>query len=152
MSTIAAIRPDEWNLPLLVHVTGAMVLVGALVTAVAALVAARSSPAAPMRRIAFRPLLLGALPSFVVMRGTAEWVFSEEDVDEDAVWIGIGFIVSDLGLLLLIAATVLAGLSTRRARDATADPGRLGRVSAALIGVMLIGYSVAIWAMTAKPD
>ena len=32
MSTIAAIRPDEWNLPLLVHVTGAMVLVGALVT------------------------------------------------------------------------------------------------------------------------
>ena len=118
----------------------------------AALVAARSSPAAPIRRIAFRTLLLGALPSFVVMRGAAEWVFSEEDVDEDAVWIGIGFIVSDLGLLLLIAATVLAGLSARRARDATADPGRLGRVSAALIGVMLIGYSVAIWAMTAKPD
>ena len=42
--------------------------------------------------------------------------------------------------------------AARRARDATADPGRLGRVSAALIGVMLIGYSVAIWAMTAKPD
>ena len=28
---IAAVRPDSWNLPLLAHVAGAMVLVGALV-------------------------------------------------------------------------------------------------------------------------
>ena len=30
----AAIRPDDWNFPLLVHVAGAMLLVGALVVTV----------------------------------------------------------------------------------------------------------------------
>ena len=29
MSLLAAIRPDDWNIPLFVHVLGAMVLVGA---------------------------------------------------------------------------------------------------------------------------
>ena len=29
---LAAIRPDSWNYPLFIHVLGAMVLVGALVT------------------------------------------------------------------------------------------------------------------------
>ena len=38
MSVIATIRPDSWNLPLLLHVGGAMVLVGALVLAASALV------------------------------------------------------------------------------------------------------------------
>ena len=152
MSTIAAIRPDEWNLPLLVHVTGAMVLVGALITAVTALVASRSSRPAPMKRVAFRTLLLAALPSYILMRGAAEWILSEEGLDDEAAWIGIGFIVSDLGLLVLIVATVLTGISARRARDQTADSGRLGRVSVALMSVMLAGYAVAVWAMTAKPD
>ena len=152
MSILAAIRPDEWNLPLLVHVTGSMVLVGALITAVAALVASRSSRPAPMKRLAFRTLLLAALPGYILMRGAAEWIFSEENADEDAAWIVIGYIVSDLGLLLLIAATVLAGISSRRARDQSPDSGRLGRVSVALMSVMLAGYAVAVWAMTAKPD
>jgi uncharacterized membrane protein len=38
MSMLAAIRPDSWNFPLLLHVFGAMVLVGGLVTAVTALI------------------------------------------------------------------------------------------------------------------
>ena len=33
---LAVIRPDDWNLPLLLHVLGAMLLVGGLTTAVAA--------------------------------------------------------------------------------------------------------------------
>ena len=134
MSTLAAIRPDEWNLPLLLHVAGAMVLVGALITAVAALVASRTSRPAPMKRVAFRTLLLAALPGYILMRGAAEWIFSEENLDDEAAWIGIGYIVSDLGLLLLIIATVLAGISSRRAHAETSDSGRLGRVS---VGLML---------------
>ena len=38
MTTIAAIRPDEWNFPLLLHVLGAMLLVGGLTAAVIAFV------------------------------------------------------------------------------------------------------------------
>ena len=43
MSVLAAIRPDSWNFPLLVHVLGAMILVGGVLTAAAALVLARGN-------------------------------------------------------------------------------------------------------------
>ena len=33
MSVLAAIRPDDWNFPLLLHVLGAMLLVGGLLAA-----------------------------------------------------------------------------------------------------------------------
>jgi len=43
--SLLVIRPDEWNLPLLLHVGGAMVMCGALVVAAATLLlAVRSSP------------------------------------------------------------------------------------------------------------
>ena len=32
MSVLAAIRPDSWNFPLLLHVLGAMILVGGTLT------------------------------------------------------------------------------------------------------------------------
>lgn len=152
MSWLAVIRPDDWNLALLAHVTGAMVLVGALATAVAALVASRSDPSAPLKRVAFRTLLLVAVPAYLLMRVAAEWILSEEDVDDEAAWVGIGYIVSDLGLLLLIVATVLAGITARRAKGGGADSGRLARVSVGLMSVMLAGYAVAVWAMTTKPE
>ena len=75
---LAAIRPDDWNLPLLVHVLGAMVLVGAVVTAlsVQALGWRRQSPAAATSyaRLAFRTLLFVALPAWFVMRIGAQWI------------------------------------------------------------------------------
>ena len=147
---IAAIRPDSWNLPLLLHIAGAMVLVGALVLAAALLIASRRGDEAPLSRSAYRTLLLAALTAFVVMRVAAQWVASEEDVDEDAAWLGIGFIVSDGGLLFLIAATVLAGLGARRAA-AGKERGRGLGAATALTLLMLGLYVVAIWAMASKP-
>ena len=38
--TLATIRPGSWNLPLFVHIAGAMLLVGALVVVAAAMGAA----------------------------------------------------------------------------------------------------------------
>ena len=59
-----------------------MVLVGVLaavaVVLVVSLRAATTSP--PPLRFAFRTLLLGAIPAYIVMRGAAEWIASEEDV------------------------------------------------------------------------
>ena len=41
MSVIAAIRPDDWNYVLLLHIGGAMILVGGMLTAASALALAR---------------------------------------------------------------------------------------------------------------
>jgi hypothetical protein len=147
---LAAIRADSVNFPLLVHVAGAMLLVGTLLAAVAAVVLARSDRGAALQRIAFRALLAGAIPAFLVMRVGAEWVKSKEHASDDATWIGIGYGVSDLSLLLLIVATVLAGFALRRANRGD-GPGALGNVSAAIVSLLLLGYGIAIWAMTTKP-
>jgi hypothetical protein len=150
---VAAIRPDEWNLPLLVHVLSAMVFVGLLATvAVVLAVAARSrgDDRAAALRLAFRTLLIGALPAYVVMRGAAEWIASEEDVPDDLAWINIGYMVTDIGLLVLIAITVLAGLAARRVRRGD-EPGRLVRPATVLTLVLIAAYAVALWAMATKP-
>ncbi len=149
---VAAIRPDSWNLPLFVHVLGAMLLVGSLVVGLATLVASpRAGGAGAVARVAFRTLLLGAIPSYVVMRAGAQWVESREGIESDPAWIGIGYATADLGLPLLVVATILAGFASRRAPgDATPRPV-LGRIGAVLAALLLAAYVVAVWAMTTKP-
>jgi hypothetical protein len=144
---VAIVRPDSWNLPLLVHVAGAMTLVGALVVVAAVMGGAlrRGEDAAVLSRLAYRALLLGVLPSYIVMRVGAEWVLSEEAVG-DPTWVGIGYLTTDAGLLLILIATGLAWRTQRR--------GVGGPASAVVVlsWVLLVAYAVAIWAMTAKPD
>lgn len=150
---LGAIRADSVNLALLVHVVGAMLLVGTLIAAVAAVVLARTGNGAVLQRVAFRTMLWGAVPAFIAMRAGAEWVKSKENASDDAAWIGIGYGVSDLGLLLLIVATVLAGLALRRVNKGGAEvPGAMSKISAGIVSLMLLGYGIAIWAMTTKPD
>jgi hypothetical protein len=147
---VATIRPDAWDFPLLVHVTGSMLLVGALVVVVASMGSAlrRGDGAEVLTGLAFRALLLGVLPAYILMRVGAEWIASKEDVPDDVDWIGIGYMVSDGGLLLWIIAAVVAW---RAARRGAAGPGGLGRAVVVLSGVLLVAYAVAIWAMTTKP-
>jgi hypothetical protein len=147
---LATIRPDDWSLPLSVHVAGAMLLVGALVVVVAVTAGAlrRGTDAAALNGLAFRALLLGVLPAYVVMRVGAEWIASKEEIDEDAAWTGIGYSVADGGLLLAIIATVLAWRATRR----SAAGGGGSRAVVVLSAVLIIAYGLAIWAMTTKPS
>jgi hypothetical protein len=147
---VATIRPDAWDFPLLVHVAGAMLLVGALVVVVASMGSAlrRGDGAEVLTGLAFRALLLGVLPAYILMRVGAEWIASKEDVPDDVDWIGIGYMVSDGGLLLWIIAAVVAW---RAARRGAAGPGGLGRAVVVLSGILLVAYAVAIWAMTTKP-
>ena len=148
--TPAIIRPDSWGLPLLVHVGGAMLLVAALVVVAAGAAGAlrRGGDAVVLTRLAYRGLLLGVLPAYVVMRAGAEWIASEEAVGDPG-WVGIGYGVADGGLLLAIIATVLAWRATRRGE---AGPGGQGRAVLVLALLLLLAYAIAIWAMTAKPD
>ena len=157
MSALAAIRADSWNLPLFLHVLGAMVAVGGLVVALVYLAGAWKDRSSTSFRAAYRALIWGALPGFVVMRVAAQWLFSEEgleDLDPEPAWIGIGFIAGDAGLILLLVATITAGISSRRALAAgdTGGNSTAIRVSSALIALLLVAYLVAIWAMTTKPS
>jgi hypothetical protein len=148
---IAIIRPDAWNFPLLLHVLGAMLMVGALVLAGSALLLAWRDGSAAMVRLGYRSLLLGVVPSWILMRVGAEWIASKEHLENsNASWVGIGFSTADGGALLIIIATILAGFAMRRAVKRGGASG-LGRTSAVLIGVLVVGYVVTIWAMTTKP-
>jgi hypothetical protein len=148
----AAIRPDHWDFPLFLHVAGAMLLVGALVVVVATMAAALRNGDGDgvevLTRLAFRTLLIGVIPAYVLMRVGAEWILSEEGVPDDLSWIGIGYGVADGGLLLTLIATVLAWRVSRRG---AARPGGLGRAVFVLGALLILAYAVAIWAMATKP-
>ncbi len=149
MSILAAIRPDDWNFPLFLHVLGAMVLVGAaIVGALAGLGSTAVPDPARLRRLAFRSLLFVALPAYIVMRIGAEWIYSKEfgDSDDDVAWIGIGYITADVGALLLLISLILSGFASRRGSSGLAKAGGV------VIAIALVAWIVAVWAMGAKPS
>jgi hypothetical protein len=148
---LASIRPDSINIALLVHVAGAMVMVGALVTAVAAALAGWRDETGALSRLSYKTLLYVALPSYIVMRVGAQWTFAKEKLDDqpDQLWIGIGFITSDLGAILLLLALILGGIGLRRSR--TGGGQGLLKASSVIATLLVAAYIVAIWAMGAKP-
>lgn len=155
----AAIRPDSWNLPLLVHVLGASILVGGLITALGAQVVGwtrnTAAGALQLARMGFFTLLCVAVPGWFLMRIGAQWIFSKEgwdDVDSEPTWLGIGWITSDLGGLLILIATILAGLGARRLRLSGETGSTLVRVATVLTALALIAYVITVWAMAGKPN
>ena len=71
---------------------------------------------APLTKLGFMSLFYGAIPGYIVMRGGAAWIANKEGLDNDNVdltWINIGFSVSDIGVILLIASLVIGGTSVR---------------------------------------
>jgi hypothetical protein len=150
-SVIAAVRPDSWNFPLLVHIVGAMILVGGLLTGASTLAFARGD--ARFLRLGYWALLLVALPGYIVMRIGGQWIYSEsvyDNLPEDPTWIGIGFIVADIDALLVLIALVLGGIGVRRLRNGKGT----GLLKAAMViaWVALAAALVAVWAMAGKPD
>ena len=143
MSVLAAIRPDDWNLPLFVHILGAMVLVGALALVLVA-IAGRDL------RLGFRSLLFGVLPGWIVMRGAAEWIADKEkvnDLNPVPSWVDLGYSIADPMLVLIIIATVCSGIAVRRQQRG----GALRGTALVLTAVALVAAFVAVWAMSTKP-
>jgi hypothetical protein len=152
--TALIIRPDSWNLPLLLHVGGAMALVASVTVAAVALVQGwrTSDPsAASLKRFGARTLLYAAIPSYAVMRIAAEWIASREHLENsNATWLGDGFLAADGGGILLLIATIVANVAARRAPDS--GLGKLAKVGASLSLILVALYIFAIWAMTTKPS
>ena len=149
MSTLAAIRPDDWNLPLFVHVLGAIVLVGGVAAAASALSYARGNVG--MLRTGYYSLLAVALPGWILMRIGAQWIYDEEGFEggEEPTWLAIGWFTADPGGALLLASLVVGGIGVRRlgAGKGTA----LLNVTLWISLILLAAYVVAIWAMSGKP-
>src|SRR4051794_9869482 len=150
---LALVRPDSWNFPLFIHIAGAMALVASLIIAPYALRIARARGDQPAAQFAFRVLWRFTLPAYVVMRVGAQLIQSKEKLEDNPPdWIGVGFAVSDFGLLLLLVALLLAGLTARKAKQGTSVAGATQlRVATAITGILVVAYIVAIWAMTTKP-
>ena len=133
--------------PLFLHVLGAMLLVGAIFTAaILSFVGWRRADLAFLRRGTLWALVCG-IPAYVVFRAAAQWIYSDEkDIygGNDPTWIGIGFIVSDAGLLLLLVTLGVAFWWNRSGRAVA------GRIVAVLSSVYLLLLAVAWLAMSGK--
>jgi hypothetical protein len=144
MTVLAFSRPF-W--PLFLHVLGAMTTFGAILTAVLlAGVAWRRPDAAFLRRATFTTLLT-AIPFYVLLRVFAQIIYDrEKDVfgGKDPTWVGIGFIVSDLGLLILLLTIGLTYWWVRSGRAVA------GRIVAGTSSVLLVLLTVAMLAMSGK--
>jgi hypothetical protein len=150
MSILGAIRPDDWNWALLLHVGGAMILVGATLTSASLLALARGQVS--LLRVGYWSLLLVALPSYFLMRMTGYWIADKEgyDTSPEPGWIGVGYAVVDLGGLLFLVALITGGIGVWRLRSGKGT--RLLKTTMVLSVLLLAAYVVAVWAMSAKPD
>jgi hypothetical protein len=148
----AAIRPHDIDLVVLIHVFGAMVLVGGVVTAAGAGLLGWRDDSDTLRRLSYRALLLVAFPGWIVMFIGAIWAESKEHLDNvkpDLAWLSIGHIAAEGGGIFLLIALILGGIGSRTSRDGGGSG--LLRASSAIAAFLVAVYVVAIWAMGAKP-
>jgi hypothetical protein len=143
-------RPDSITIAVFVHVLGAMVLVGGLVTAASAALIGWRDEAVALRRFSYRTLLTVALPGWFVMFAGALWSESKEHLDNvKFAWLGIGHIAAEGGGLLLVIALVLGGIGQRKPQGAGGNG--LVKTSSVIATLLVAVYVVAIWAMGAQP-
>ena len=155
MSTLAIARPNDWDFPLLVHVTGAMIFVGALLTGASLLGFARGD--VKLMRLGYWTLLVVALPAYVLLRIGGEWLYTKyedvapEDADDPA-WLDLGFIVANLGALLLVLALIVGGVGMYQMRSGEGRGAGWLRATMVIALLILAAALLAAWAMAGKPD
>ncbi len=157
MMVLAANRADSVDFPLLLHVLGAMLLVGTLLVVALTLLAAwrraDADEGTRLTRFGLKALLIGVVPSYVLMRIGAQWTESEQNLPEEveeSTWLGIGYMTADAGAILILISIVLAAIGLRRLRNGSGSG--LARAVGVISVLLLAAYIVAVWAMTAKPD
>jgi hypothetical protein len=141
---LAIVRPDNWNFPLFLHVLGAMTVTGATAAAFITALSARRLPW--LRPVLARTLFVAVFPAWLLMRLAGQWIDSKENIPGDPGWLGVGFLVGDVGFVLLILAMIFGAVGVRR-------PQRnwpIGAV-AVITGVYFVALVVAMVAMTGKP-
>jgi hypothetical protein len=152
---LSAIRPAGQDFPLLLHIVGATLAFGALLASAGFIALARGQ--VRMFRIGYFSLLLVALPGWILMRLSGEWVYRKQGWNslptelKNPSWLRIGFGVADYGGILFLVALVLGGIAVMRMRNGKSGAGLL-KVTMAIALVLAVAYAVAVWAMTGKPS
>jgi hypothetical protein len=152
MTIVAELQGPSGNFPLLLHVLGAMILVGGLLAGASSFAYARGD--VKYLRLGYWSLLAVALPGWLLMRIGAEWIASREGWNHEGVptptWLSIGFILADAGGLILLISLIAGGIGVRRLR---AGQGATLLKTTLVLSVVLLGaYVVAVWAMAGKPS
>lgn len=130
-------RPTSFDLPLFLHVLGAMVLVGS-VLATLILAVARKPKAFPM-------LAVVGIPAWLLTLIGGHWTASKESLDHHSPgWISLGMGILEPGVLVLLATIGVAYWWQRSAKPVA------GRILAGLASVYLLMLAVAWLAMTGK--
>jgi hypothetical protein len=152
MTIVATLQGPSGDFPLLVHVLGAMILVGGLLAGVSSLTFARGD--VKYLRLGYWSLLAVAFPGWVLMRVGAEWIASREGWRHEGVatptWLNIGMFLADIGGLILLISLIAGGIGVRRLR--AGQGATLLRTTLVLSVVLLGAYVVAVWAMAGKPN
>jgi hypothetical protein len=152
---LAALRPDEQSFALLLHLVGATIVFGALLASATSILLARGDTR--VLRLGYFSLLLVGLPGLILMRAAGQWLYDLQKWDElpdqfdQPAWLGIGFVVADWGGLLFLISLALGGIGIYRLRQ---DKNATGLLNATMLIslVLIVGYVVAVWAMTGKPN
>jgi hypothetical protein len=142
---LALARPDSFDFPLFLHVFGAMLLVGTTAATAALALAGWRSEREWIFSATLRTLLIGVLPAWLLTRVAAQWILSKWDYDKDPGWVGVGFAVTEPGLILLLLAVLFAWLARRR------KGGWPIKAAAVLLLIYSAALAVAWWVMSAKP-
>jgi hypothetical protein len=152
---LAAIRPNDQSFALLLHLVGATVVFGALLASATSLLLSRGD--ARLLRLGYYSLLLIGLPGLILLRVAGQWLYQLQSWDKlpsqigEPTWLSIGFIVADWGGILFLAALAIGGVGVYRMRS-----GRGGAVlvKSTMVSslILIVGYAVAVWAMTGKPS
>jgi hypothetical protein len=133
--------------PLFLHVLGAMITVGGILTVVVlSAVAWNRAEAAFLRRATFAALVV-TIPFYILLRVFAEVMYSDEKdafAGKDPTWVGIGYITSDAGFLILLITIGLAYWWKRSEKPVA------GRIVAVLSTLLLLMLTVAMLAMSGK--
>ena len=133
--------------PLFLHIIGAMTTVGGILTVVVLSYVAWSKPDAAFLRRATFTTLLTTIPFYIVLRVFAEVMYSKEKDGfggNDPTWVGIGYMTSDAGFLLLLITIGLAFWWKRSGKPVA------GRIVAVLSTLLLLLLTVAMLAMSGK--
>ena len=140
---------------MLLHIVGATIVFGALLASVGSLALARGQ--VRMFRVGYFSLLFVALPGWILMRLSGEWIYRKQgwndvpDQLQDPTWLRIGFGVADWGGLLFLVALIVGGVAVLRMRSGKSGAGLL-KVTMSIAVVLAVGYVGAVWAMTGKPN